>query len=88
MVRELQLLLLMTDFNQKTLTKFTGEHNMRLMTSVTIMRVMERYRKLMILLMLLFPFILLTIGVMTVFATSELTYYYGAAKHIVFNLFE
>jgi hypothetical protein len=72
---------------------------MRLKTSVTIKqklllltiqlrRVMERNRKLMILLMLLLPFILFAIGAMSLFTTGERTYYYGAAKYIVFNLFE
>ena len=95
----MQLLLLMTDFNQKTLTKFMGEQNMRLITSVTIIpnlllltiqlrRVIERNRKLMILLMLLFPFILFAIGAMSLFTTGERTFYYGAAKYIVYNLFE
>jgi hypothetical protein len=97
-VRELQLLQ-MEDYNQKTLTKFTGEQNMRLITSATIIqklllltiqlrRVMERNRKLMILLMLLLPFILFAIGAMSLFTTGERTFYYGAAKYIVFNLFE
>jgi len=72
---------------------------MRLITSATIIqklllltsqlrRVMERNRKLMILLMLLLPFILFAIGAMSLFTTGERTFYYGAAKYIVFNLFE
>jgi uncharacterized membrane protein YkvI len=72
---------------------------MRLITSTTIIQklllltsqlrqVMERNRKLMILLMLLFPFILFAIGAMSLFTTGERTFYYGAAKYIVFNLFE
>ncbi len=76
-----------------------GEQNMRLITSVTIIpnlllltiqlrRVMERNRKLMILLMLLFPFILFAIGAMSLFTTGERIFYYGAAKYIVYNLFE
>jgi len=98
MVRELQLLQ-MEDSNQKTLTKFMGEQNMRLITSATIIqklllltiqlrRVMERNRKLMILLMLLLPFILFAIGAMCLFTTGERIFYYGAAKDIAYNLFE
>ncbi len=48
---------------------------------------MEKNRTLMILLMLLFPFILFAIGAMSLFTTGERTFYYGAAKYIVFNLF-
>jgi hypothetical protein len=44
-------------------------------------------RKLMVLLMLLFPFILLAIGAMTLFPTGELTYYYSGAKDVAYNAY-
>jgi len=59
-----------------------------LLLTIQLRRVMERNRKLMILLMVLFPFILFAIGAMSLFTTGERTFYYGAAKYIVFNLFE
>ncbi len=68
-------------------TRVTIKQKLLLLT-IQLRRVMEKYRTLMILLMLLFPFILLAIGVMILLTTGERIYFYGAAKDIVYNLFE